>query len=445
MTGFNSIPNKPIVAIVGRPNVGKSTLFNRLNGTKNAIVSDKSGTTRDRLIAETTWVSKKFVIVDTGGLDLHSVEPVWDQVLLQIESALEQCDVVTFLVDTNDGITALDRDVAEILRVTDKPIVLAANKSDNDTRRSYASEFYELGFGDPIPISAYHNYGVEDLMDLVLSKMPDTSNVQEHEQGMRLAIVGRANVGKSMLLNSVVGEQRSIVSSLAGTTRDSIDVTIEHEENTITLIDTAGIRKRGKIERGIEQYSVLRSTRAIERSHVAALIIDASDYSTAQDTHIANYALESFKAIVIVVNKWDLSKTTGFTKQEVLSDIRKRFKFASFAPICFTSAINKTGIKTMLNTAVGIYNEWSKSIPRADVRKTILSAVAEHPPTLKGKRELKIYSAVQDGAMPPSFTFFVNHADMIHFSYRRYLENKIREDYNFEGCPLRMRFRGWHR
>ena len=336
MTGFNSIPNKPIVAIVGRPNVGKSTLFNRLTGTKNAIVSDTSGTTRDRLIAETTWGNKQFVIVDTGGLDLHSVEPVWDQVLLQIESALEQCDVVTFLVDTNDGITALDRDVAEILRVTDKPIVLAANKSDNDPRRSYASEFYELGFGDPIPISAYHNYGVEDLMDLVLSKMPDTSNVQEHEQGMRLAIVGRANVGKSMLLNSVVGEQRSIVSSLAGTTRDSIDVTIEHEENTITLIDTAGIRKRGKIERGIEQYSVLRSTRAIERSHVAALIIDASDYSTAQDTHIANYALESFKAIVIVVNKWDLSKTTGFTKQEVLSDIRKRFKFASFAPICFT-------------------------------------------------------------------------------------------------------------
>ena len=254
MTGFNSIPNKPIVAIVGRPNVGKSTLFNRLTGTKNAIVSDTSGTTRDRLIAETTWGNKQFVIVDTGGLDLHSVEPVWDQVLLQIESALEQCDVVTFLVDTNDGITTLDRDVAEILRVTDKPIVLAANKSDNDTRRSYASEFYELGFGDPIPISAYHNYGVEDLMDLVLSKMPDTSNVQEYEQGMRLAIVGRANVGKSMLLNSVVGEQRSIVSSLAGTTRDSIDVTIEHEGNTITLIDTAGIRKRGKIERGIEQY-----------------------------------------------------------------------------------------------------------------------------------------------------------------------------------------------
>jgi len=433
------------MAIVGRPNVGKSTLFNRLTGTKNAIVSDKWGTTRDRLIAETTWGNKQLVIVDTGGLDLHSEEPVWDQVLLQIKSALAQCDVITFLVDTNDGITRLDQDVADILRVIDKPIVLAANKSDNDIRRSYASEFYELGFGDPIPISAYHNYGVEDLMDVVLSKIPDARNIPEYEPGMRLAIVGRANVGKSMLLNSIVGEHRSVVSSLAGTTRDSIDVPIEHAGNTITLIDTAGIRKRGKIEKGIEQYSVLRSTRAIERSHVAALIIDASDYSTAQDTHIANYALDAFKAIVIVVNKWDLSKIEGFTKQEVLSGIKKRFKFASFAPVCFTSAIKKTGIKTMLNTASRIHSEWSKSVPRPDVRKTILSAVAEHPPTTKGKRELKIYSAVQDGTMPPSFTFFVNHTDMIHFSYRRYLENKIREDYDFEGCPLRMRFRGWRR
>jgi len=445
LTGFNSLSNKPIIAIVGRPNVGKSTLFNRLTGTKNAIVSDTSGTTRDRLIAETTWGDKQLVLVDTGGFDSHSQEPVWDQVLLQIESALEQCDVIIFLVDTTEGINPIDQDVAKILRVKDKPVVLAANKSDNDTRRAYASEFYELGFDDPIPISAYHNYGVEDLMDAVLSKIKDIRNVPEYEPGIRLAIVGRANVGKSMLLNSIVGEDRSIVSSLAGTTRDSIDVPIQHEGNIITLIDTAGIRKRGKIEKGIEQYSVLRSTRSIERSHVAALIIDASDYATAQDTHIANYALEAFKAMMIVVNKWDLSKMQSFTKQEVLGNIRKRFKFASFAPVCFTSALNKTGIKTMLDTTSRIHNEWSKSIPRPDVRKTILSAVAEHPPTTKGKRELKIYSAIQDGTMPPSFTFFVNHADMIHFSYRRYLENKIREDYNFEGCPLRMRFRGWRR
>ena len=445
MTGLSSLSTKPLVAIVGRPNVGKSALFNRLTGTKNAIVSDTSGTTRDRLIAETTWGDKQFILVDTGGFNLHSEEPVWDQVLFQIESALEQCDAIIFLVDTTEGITPNDQDVSTIVRVTNKPVILAANKTDNDTRLASVSEFYQLGFGDPIPISAYHNYGIEDLMDAVLSKIADVKNILEYEPDMRLAIVGRANVGKSMLLNSIVGENRSIVSSLAGTTRDSIDVSIKHNGNTIKLIDTAGIRKRGKIEKGIEQYSVLRSTRAIERCHVAALIIDASDYATAQDTHIANYALEAFKAIVIVVNKWDLSTVKGVAKEDMLINVRKRFKFASFAPVCFTSALNKSGIKPMLNTASRIHTEWSKSVPRPDVRKTILSAVAAHPPTTKGKRELKIYSAIQDGTMPPSFTFFVNHADMIHFSYRRYLENKIREDYNFEGCPLRMRFRGWRR
>ena len=280
-------------------------------------------------------------------------------------------------------------------------------------------------------------------MERVLEYFPEETESFEPEADMKLSIIGRTNVGKSLLLNSIVGDNRAIVSEVSGTTRDSLDSMIKFRERDIRLVDTAGIRRRGRIERGVERYSVLRSVNAIYRCDVAALIIDASESPTSQDTHIANYILEAYKGIVIVVNKWDLSKELRLTKREMEAEVRSKFKFAPYAPVCFTSGLNQTGIEELLNVALRVQVEWSKGVPRPDIRRTILTAVAEHPPATQGKRELKIYSAMQDSTMPPSFTFFVNHSDMVHFSYKRYLENRLREEYKFEGCPLRMRFRGW--
>ena len=434
---------KPIVAIVGRPNVGKSTLFNRLTGRRQAIVSDIAGTTRDRVIAETTWGNKPFLLIDTGGLDFLSESDIWIKVQDQIQYAIEECTVIFLLVDTVDGITASDRDVVDLIRVVGKPVILVASKSDNEDRISLSTEFYELGLGDPVPVSAYHNIGLDHLMERVLEYFPEETESFEPEADMKLSIIGRTNVGKSLLLNSIVGDNRAIVSEVSGTTRDSLDSMIKFRERDIRLVDTAGIRRRGRIERGVERYSVLRSVNAIYRCDVAALIIDASESPTSQDTHIANYILEAYKGIVIVVNKWDLSKELRLTKREMEAEVRSKFKFAPYAPVCFTSGLNQTGIEELLNVALRVQVEWSKGVPRPDIRRTILTAVAEHPPATQGKRELKIYSAMQDSTMPPSFTFFVNHSDMVHFSYKRYLENRLREEYKFEGCPLRMRFRGW--
>ncbi|MEC9439243.1 MAG: ribosome biogenesis GTPase Der, partial [Chloroflexota bacterium] len=371
---------KPTVAIVGRPNVGKSTLFNRLTGRRQSIVSDIAGTTRDRVIAETEWSEQPFVLVDTGGLDLFPDDAIWKQVSDQIHFAINQCDVITLLVDVSEGITAADRDVADLIRKTGKPTVLAASKSDNDQRRILAVELYELGLGDPIPISAYHNIGLDELMEQILKHFPSQQTYLAPEADLNLAIVGRTNVGKSMLLNSITGENRAIVSEISGTTRDSVDTTIVYQDREIQLIDTAGIRRRGSIEQGIERYSVLRSMRAIERCQVAALVLDASEFATSQDTHIASYILETYRGIVIVVNKWDLRREMGLDKQTMEARIRGKFKFASYAPIVFTSALNTDGINELLDTALRVQVEWSKGIPRPDIRRTVLSAVAENPP-----------------------------------------------------------------
>ena len=435
--------NKPIVAIVGRPNVGKSTLYNRLTGNRYSIVSDESGTTRDRVITNTSWGDKPFTLIDTGGIDLFESNILWNEVRNQIDDAIRECDVIILLVDISIGITNPDREVAEMIRLSNKPVVLAASKSDNTERALYSSELYELGLGNPIPISAYHNFGIEDLMEQVINFFPDYINYPEPEVDLNLAIVGRTNVGKSMLLNSISGKERSIVSDVPGTTRDSIDTTIRYKDRDIKIIDTAGIRRRGKIEVGIEKYSVLRSVKAINRSEVACLVLDVSELATSQDTHISNYILESYKGMMIVINKWDLSKKLERHKNEIKNEIKSKFKFASYAPICFTSGLNSTGIEELLDTALHVQTEWSKGIPRPDIRRTILDAVAEHPPANSGKRELKIYSAMQDNTMPPSFTFFVNHSDMVHFSYKRYLENCIRSEYKFDGAPLKIRFKGW--
>ena len=438
-----SFQNMPLVSIVGRPNVGKSTLFNRITGQRSAIVSDISGTTRDRVLQETEWGGSHFTLVDTGGLELFPESGILKQVEEQIFFAIEESDVIIILVDISVEITVSDREICDLVRKTGKPTILAANKSDNDNRENLIFDLYELGLGNPIPISAYHNKGIDDLMANVIQKFPSKSKFSEPDSDLNLSIIGRTNVGKSSLINTLTGEKRSIVSEEAGTTRDALDTLINFQSQDIKLIDTAGIRRRGKIEQGIEKYSILRAVRAINRSHVAGIVIDATESATSQDTHIASYVIDALKGFFIIVNKWDMSKELGMNKQRITAEIREAFKFASYAPIIFTSALTGSGIPDILTTAMRVKSEWSKEIPRPDVRKTIMSAVAEHPPATKGKRELKIYSAVQDGSKPPSFTFFVNHSDMIHFSYQRYLENILRNNFGFEGSPLRVRFKGW--
>lgn len=433
---------KPLVAIVGRPNVGKSTLFNRLIGRRSAIVSDVAGTTRDRVTADTTWAGHSFILVDTGGLELFPETDLWKQIKAQIHAAIDDADVIIMVVDCSVGVTPADRDVAQSLRRTRKRVILAANKADNDTRANSSLEFYELGMGDPIPISAYHNLGIGDLISNVVSSIDVRNEYTEPDADIRLAIVGRTNVGKSMLVNSITGSNRSIVTNIPGTTRDALDTLISHDGISALLIDTAGIRRRGSIEPGVERYSVLRAIRAIDRADVAILVMDASQLATGQDTHIAQFVLNAYKGIVIVVNKWDLAPELSLNKEDVLAKIRQKFKFIAYSPVCFTSALNETGVSDILNTAKNVYEEWTKGLPRYDLRRTVMNAVSDHPPSLTGKRSLKIYSVVQDHRGPPSFTFYVNRSEMVHFSYKRYLENALRAAYEFKGSPLRMRFKG---
>ena len=435
---------KPLVAIAGRPNVGKSTLFNRLVGRRTAIVSEVPGTTRDRVTTETVWGDHPFILVDTGGLQLSPIgDPdLWEQVNRQINIAIDEADVIIMMVDAGVGVTGGDVEVAEALRVSGKPIVLAANKADNDRRESGAVEFYELGLGAPIPVSAYHNIGIDDLMAQVIEYCPAEHEDLTTDADLRLAIVGRSNVGKSMLLNAITEQERAIVSATPGTTRDSLDTLVRHRDRSVLLIDTAGIRRSGRIEQGIERYSVLRAIKAIDRADVAVLVIDAAEPATNQDTHVASYILDAHKGIVLAVNKWDLAPELGLGKAEATQEVNQRFKFASYAPLCFTSALRRTGIEDLLDTVFLVHEEWSKSLRYYDLRRTVMNAIAEHPPPSGGRRPLKIYGVAQDRAGPPSFTFYVNRSDMVHFSYQRYLESALRKAYGFKGSPLRMRFRG---
>ncbi len=431
---------RPIVAIVGQPNVGKSTLFNRLTETRPSIVSDVAGTTRDRVIAEVEWGERLLTLVDTGGLDEFPETELWSSVRDQIQVAIEGADVVVMLTDVTAGVTAPDEDVARVLRLSGRQVVLAVNKTDNELREADAAEFYRLGLGEPTPVSAYHNRGVDDLMGRVLDLLPAGEAMPDPEADFRLAIVGRTNVGKSMLLNSILGEERAIVSDVPGTTRDALDTLVTVDGRTVHLIDTAGLRRRGRIERGIEQFSAIRTIRAIDRAEVAALVMDASELATTQDTHIAGYVLEAYRGILLAVNKWDLAPGLGLTREEATRKVRERFKFASHVPICFTSALDGTGMDGLLDQAAEVHRRWSMGLPRYDLRRTILNAVAAHPPAT-GRRRLKLYGVTQDQSQPPSFTFYVNSSDMVHFSYRRYLENALRSAYGFEGAPLRMRFK----
>lgn len=431
---------RPVVALVGRPNVGKSTLFNRLVGERLAIVEDVPGTTRDRLYGDAEWSGVPFVVIDTGGLADDPHNNMVQAIRSQAEVAMDEADVIVFLVDAVDGVTAGDRDVADRLRATQKPVILAVNKADNQKRQLDAVEFYELGIGDPVPISAIHGLGTGDLLDRVVETLPVTPE-EEEDDSIKVAIVGRPNVGKSSLLNRLLGQQRSIVSEIPGTTRDAIDTRIRFEGQDITLIDTAGIRKRGRIEAGIEKYSVLRSMRAIQRADVSLLLVDAPEGITAQDAHIGGYIIEEGKSVVVIVNKWDLIEKDTNTLNEYTVTVRRALNFLDYVPVLFISAQTGQRVNQVLPTALRLYEARSQRIATGELNRLLQDAVAHHaPPTRSGQR-LKFYYATQVGVDPPRFVFFVNDHRLVHFSYERYLENLLRERYTFEGTPIKLTFR----
>ena len=431
---------KPLVALVGRPNVGKSTLFNRLIEQPLAIVEDTPGTTRDRIHADAEWGGMTFTFVDTGGLLPDSPGDLAASVREQVTIAIDEADVVVFLVDVTEGPTASDVEIASLLRRSSKPVLLAANKSDNQKRRQDAMEFYELGLGEPLPVSALHGTGTGDLLQALLKVVP-ADTAYPPVEGTRLAIVGRPNVGKSSLLNAVLGRQRMIVSEKPGTTRDAVDSVIEWKGETVILVDTAGIRRRGRVAPGIERYSVIRALRAIQRADVALLLLDAVEGVTEQDAHIAGYVLQEGKGLVIVMNKWDLVDKDTHTLQQYTNDIREALKFVAYAPVVFVSAETGQRVSNLMGIALAVQEGRSRRIATGELNRVVGEATTKHaPPSKKGKR-LKIYYATQVAVAPPAFVFFVNDRELVHFTYQRYLENQLREAFGFEGSPLRMTFR----
>jgi GTP-binding protein len=430
---------KPIVAIVGRPNVGKSTLFNRLVGERVAIIEDEPGTTRDRLYADITWKDSAFTIVDTGGLLLEPPTGVGHSVKEQVAVAMTEADAIIFLVDVLDGVTTVDKELAEMLRRSDKRVILTANKADNEARGYDAALFYELALGDPVPVSAYHNMGVSDLLDKVIEGLPYFPPDEETEM-LKVAIVGRPNVGKSMLLNAILGRERSIVTDEPGTTRDAIDTVFEHDNERILLIDTAGIRKRGRVDAGVERYSVGRALRAISRADVAVLVSEATEPVTAQDTHIAGYIQQAYKGMVLAVNKWDLVEEEADRKQYT-REIRRRLKFMPYVPVLFTSAKLGRGIDSVLDAAKSIFRVRNMRVSTAALNSAMKDIIAAHAPPSAGGRKLKVLYATQAEVNPPTFVFSVNDTALLHFSYKRYLENELRRRFGFEGTPLRLIFK----
>lgn len=453
---------KPYVAIVGRPNVGKSTLFNRLIGERRAVVSDIPGTTRDRIITEAEWNGRAFVLVDTGGIEIlpdavtqgrrpGPVAPLLEDsaqfiplIRAQAEQAIEEADLILFLTDAATGLTGADREVADLLRRSDKPVLLVVNKVDNERRAQEAVEFYELGLGEIYPISAIHGTGVGDLLDLVVSRLPaPVEEPKEDENAVHIAILGRPNVGKSSLLNRLLGAERAIVSPVAGTTRDALDTEMVWDGQKIILIDTAGIRRRGKIVPGVEKYSVLRTIKATERADVALLLIDATEGITAQDTHIAGIIAEQGVSIVIVVNKWDaVPPEVRRERADVETEVREALKFMAYIPVLFISALTGQRVKHVLPTALEVVEARYQRISTGALNDVLRQALDHHSPPSKKGRKMKLYYATQAAVAPPLFVLFINDPRLVHFSYTRYLENCIRDVYPFPGTPIRLIYRG---
>ncbi len=446
---------KPVVALVGRPNVGKSTLFNRLTGTRIAIVEDLPGTTRDRIYGESDWNGVGFIVIDTGGLEAQSTaeyrtqipgaSPLAQDSLLfiaeiqnQVKLAMEESDAIILVVDGKDGVTAADQELAESLRLSTKPIFVAVNKAESKERQLNAAEFWLLGLSEPVPISAYHGDGVGDLLDELVKVLPEYPVDEDEDERVSISIVGRPNVGKSSLLNGLLGQERAIVSNVPGTTRDFIDTELIYEGQKIRLIDTAGIRRRGKVEPGIEKYSVLRSMQGIDRADVALLLIDGADGVTAQDAHVAGYVLEKQTSVVVIVNKWDTVEKDSNTMVEYTRQVRQELKFLDYVPVIFISALTKQRIHTVLPTALAVATERKHRIPTSELNRLIQEAYDRTPPASHTGRRLRIYYATQADTAPPTFILFVNDPDLAHFSYVRYLENQIREYYPFLGTPIRI-------
>jgi len=438
----SAVARRPLVAIVGRPNVGKSTLFNRLLGGRRAIVADVPGTTRDRLYGETEVGDRPVTLVDTGGLDPTSEEPMTALVRRQVEAAVAEADVLVMMVDAAQGPTATDLEIAQLLRATGKPVLLVVNKADNERRREAALQFYELGLGDPIPVSAYHNIGIDRLLQELSALLPPAQAPEVRAQELALAIVGRPNVGKSMLLNAILGQERAVVSETPGTTRDALDTPLEYKGHRLLLIDTAGIRRRGRISPGLEKASVLRARQAIARCDVALLVTDAAEGITAQDAHIAGFVLEEHKGLIIVVNKWDLMPDTQEERQRMARHVMERLKFVPWAPIAFVSAKTGLNVEGLLDLALEVGENRSRRVPTHQLNVVIRQAMARHPPSERGRRQFKVYYVTQAEVRPPTFVFFCNDPDLLHFSYRRFLENVIRRHFGFEGTAIKMVFRG---
>ena len=434
----------PVIAIVGRPNVGKSTLFNRIAGSRIAIVSDTPGTTRDRVSVNAEWFGRRFMLIDTAGIEDQPTAEVqlWDEVRTQTERAIESADAVILLVDSAEGLTASDYDAAELLRRADKPYALAANKTDNTTRLAELYTFASLGMGEAIPISAYHDIGISELMDGVLANVDDQIEDETPSDVIRVAIAGRPNVGKSAIFNALTGEDRSIVSPLPGTTRDTVDAVYTYKDSQMMFLDTAGLRRRGKAEQGIEKFSAIRTIGAIERSDVTIIVLDASEFVTAQDTHIGGFAQDAFKAGVVVINKWDLSREFDTTFEEAVEEIRDRFKFIPDAPILFTSAITGRGIKAIPDAVRRTFAQFIKEVDPSQLSRTLYSALGARPLPAKGRRRPRISGIEQVSVRPPTFVITCKNPEFLHFSYKRYLENQMRDAFGFKGSPIRMLYRG---
>lgn len=429
--------SKPVVAIVGRPNVGKSTIFNRIVGERVSIVEDIPGVTRDRIYSSADWLTHEFNIIDTGGIDLRD-EPFLEQIRQQAEIAMDEADVIIFLVNGRDGVTAQDEQVAKILYRTKKPVILAVNKIDNPDMRHMIYDFYTLGAGEPFPISGSHGLGLGDLLDEVAKNFPKEDEEEYPDNVIKFSLIGRPNVGKSSLVNSFLGEERVIVSEVAGTTRDAIDTQYTYEDQPYVIIDTAGMRKKGKVYETTEKYSVLRALRAIERSDVVLVVLNAEEGIQEQDKKIAGYAHEAGKAIVIIVNKWDAIEKDEKTMNVMTRKIREHFLFLDYAPIMFVSAISGKRVHNILEVVNKVNDNHSRRIQSSILNEVIEDAVAMNPaPSDKGRR-LRLYYATQVAIQPPTFVVFVNEPELMHFSYERFLQNRIRESFDFEGTPLRL-------
>ena len=427
----------PVVAIVGRPNVGKSTVFNRIAGERISIVEDTPGVTRDRIYAKSEWLGQPFNLIDTGGIDMGD-EPFLAQITEQAQIAIDEADVIVFVTSVKEGVTDADEKVAKILYRTDKPVILAVNKVDNPELRSEIYDFYSLGFGDPMPLSGTHGIGTGDLLDKVCQEFPK-DGAKEQDDSIKFSFIGRPNVGKSSLVNAILGENRVIVSNVEGTTRDAIDTKFVAEDGTeFTMIDTAGIRKKGKVYENTEKYSVLRAMRAIDRSDVVCVVLNAEEGIREQDKHVAGYAHEAGRGIIIVVNKWDTLKKDNHTMKEFEKTIRQEFQYLSYAPIVFVSAKTHQRLEQLPKLIERVNHNHERRISSAVLNDVIMDAIAHNPTPTDNGRRLRVYYATQVATKPPTFVVFVNDPELMHFSYERFLENQIRAAFDFEGTPIHV-------